>query len=176
MWNPLKRSIINNRSVIFWMMKTNKSMCFNWSPDSHSSFGYLMFTICNSFCCTSHYSNFHYISLVHLFIIHVLLLSHYSEIAFPSSMLHQKQVLSTWPHSINFKIVHYFILIYDSFLNTLNTGHSMPHAYQCSRSTWIMPSVKCLNFCLAMQWSGRWTRWFLKFPFNRTVLNKTLFL
>lgn len=37
----------------------------------------------------------------------------------------------------------------------------MPHACQCSRVIWIMPSITYFNFWLALKLSGSWTWWSL---------------
>lgn len=43
----------------------------------------------------------------------------------------------------------------------------MPYACcHCSRGIWIMPSMICFNFWLALKMSGIWTRWSWKIPSN----------
>lgn len=46
----------------------------------------------------------------------------------------------------------------------------MSHACQCSRDIWIMLSVICFNFCLALKWVGSSSRWSLKISFSWTEL------
>jgi len=40
----------------------------------------------------------------------------------------------------------------------------MSHARQCSRGIWIMPSIACFNFWLALKGLGGWMRWSLGWP------------
>lgn len=55
-------------------------------------------------------------------------------------------------------------------IGTLSKSSLMPHACQFSINDWIMPSIICFNFCLALKWSGSWTRWCIKVLFNCPVL------
>ena len=55
-------------------------------------------------------------------------------------------------------------------IGTLSKSSLMPHACQFSINDWIMPSIICFNFCLALKWSGSWTRWCIKVFFNCPVL------
>lgn len=61
-------------------------------------------------------------------------------------------------------------------------GGMMPRACQCSVGTWIMPWMTCLNFWLALDWSGHSTVRSLKASSSHSVvllyftLKSTVFL
>jgi len=46
----------------------------------------------------------------------------------------------------------------------------MPHACQGSRGVWVMPSVRCFNFWLALKWLDSWNWWSMKVPSNLKLL------